>query len=190
MSPSQDELRTARLWLRRWRSDDREPLAALTADPEVMRHFPACLSREESDALFDRIGQHFADHGFGLWAVEVPGVTPFAGFVGLAIPPYTAHFTPCVEVGWRLTREYWGHGYATEAAREAVAYGFTQVGLDELVSMTVPANIRSRGVMERIGMTRDPEGDFDHPRLPKGHPLERHVLYRLRRAEWEAVTAR
>jgi ribosomal-protein-alanine N-acetyltransferase len=172
-------LETARLRLRRWMPADREPFAAMNADPRVMQYFPAPLSREESDALADRIEAHVDEHGFGLWAVEIPGVTLFAGYVGLAVPRFEAHFTPCVEVGWRLAAAHWGHGYATEGARAAVHFGFATLGLDEIVSFTVPAHVASRRVMERLGMTHNPNDDFDHPLLPHGHPLRRHVLYRL-----------
>jgi ribosomal-protein-alanine N-acetyltransferase len=174
------ELRTSRLVLRSWRPEDLDPFAALNADPRVMEHFPAPLTRRESGAFVrDRIVPHFAEHGYGLWAVEVPGKTPFIGFAGLLVPAFEAHFTPCVEVGWRLAFDHWGHGYATEAARAAVAFGFEEAGLDEIVSFTAPSNRRSIRVMERLGMT--PAGEFDHPRLPAGHVLQRHVLYRLRR---------
>lgn len=166
--------------MRRWRDEDREPFAEMNADPRVMEHFPGRMTRSESDRLVDRIVAHFDEHGYGLWAVEVPGKVPFAGFVGLNVTLFEAPFTPAVEVGWRLAAGHWGHGYATEAAREAVRYGFDEAGLDEIVSFTVPANVRSRRVMERLGMTRDPAGDFDHPSLV-GSPLARHVLYRLRR---------
>jgi RimJ/RimL family protein N-acetyltransferase len=145
-----------------------------------MEYFPCTLSREESDARATRIDAHFEEHGFGLWAVEVPGVTPFAGFVGLSIPSFEAHFTPCVEIGWRLAAEFWAHGYATEAARAALAFGFGTLGFAEIVSFTVPENSRSRRVMERIGMTHNPADDFDHPALLTPHPLRRHVLYRIR----------
>jgi RimJ/RimL family protein N-acetyltransferase len=174
-------LRTARLLLRPWRDDDLPAFAALNADVRVMELFPSVLSRADSDAQAGRIRDHWRDHGFGLWAVEVPGRASFAGFVGLAKPAFDAAFTPCVEVGWRLAAEHWGQGYATEGARAAVAHGFEALGLAELVSMTVPANVRSRRVMERLGMARDPADDFDHPRIPEGHALRRHVLYRLRR---------
>lgn len=174
------ELRTPRLRLRCWRPADRAPFAAMNADPRVMENLPQLLSREESDALADRIEAHFAEHGYGLWAVEIPGAADFAGFVGLSIPRFTAHFTPCVEVGWRLAAEYWGQGYATEAARAAVDAGFDHLKLNEIVSLTVPFNTRSRRVMEKIGMSRDSADDFDHPILPEGHRLRRHVLYRIR----------
>jgi RimJ/RimL family protein N-acetyltransferase len=184
------ELRTGRLLLRGWRDSDLASFAALNADPTVMEHMPALLSREESDAMAARIRDHFARHGFGLWALEVPGVTDFAGFVGLSIPTFQAPFTPCVEVGWRLARTHWGHGYATEAAREALRFGFERLGLEEIVSFTVPANLRSRQVMERLGMHHTPAEDFDHPRLPEHHPLRRHVLYRLSRSAWERQARR
>jgi len=170
-------LTTERLVLRRWRTGDRQPFAALNADARVMEYFPRVLSQEESDALANRIGEHFDRHGFGLWAVEIPGVVDFAGFVGLAIPRFVAPFTPCVEIGWRLATGCWGHGYATEAARAALAFGFVELGLREIVSFTVPQNLRSRRVMEKIGMTYDPAGDFDHPAVGT-----RHVLYRVARS--------
>lgn len=175
---------TQRLRLRGFRDEDRAPFAALNADPEVMEHLPAPLSPEESDALVDRIRAHFTEHGFGLWAVELldaSGPGPFIGFVGLTRPAFSAHFTPCVDLGWRLARSHWGHGYATEAATAALRFGFERLGLDEIVALTVPENVRSRQVMERLGMRRDPADDFDHPRLPEGHRLRRHVLYRRRR---------
>ena len=146
-----------------------------------MAHYPAPLTRAESDALADRIAQRFDDDGFGLWALEVPGVASLAGFVGILVPRFEAHFTPCVEIGWRLDADLWGRGYATEAAREVVRFGFEEAGLPEIVSMTVPANVRSRAVMERLGMTHDPREDFEHPLVPVGHPLRPHVLYRLPR---------
>ncbi len=173
------ELRTDRLILRRWRPGDRQAFAALNADPRVMEYFPSVLSRGDSDALADLIERHFDRHGFGLWAVDVPGVAPFAGYAGLMIPGFDAAFTPCVEAGWRLGAQYWGRGYATEAARAALTFGFDVLGLDEVVSFTVPGNVRSRRVMEKLGMTRDPADDFDHPAVSGA--LRRHVLYRIRR---------
>ena len=175
------EIRTERLLLRRWRDADRAPFAAMNADPRVMEHFPALLSRAESDSIVDRIRAHFDRHGYAQWAVEVPGVTLFAGFIGLAVPRFETRFTPCVEIGWRLAAEHWGRGYATEGARAALDFGFTQLGLAEIVSFTVPANKRSRRVMEKLGMMHDPRDDFDHPSIADGHPLKRHVLYRIRR---------
>jgi RimJ/RimL family protein N-acetyltransferase len=174
-------VKTERLLLRTWRRSDREPFARLNGDPVVMEHFPAVISRNDSDAFADRIDDHFKSHGFGLWAVEVPGEADFIGFVGLSIPGFKAPFMPAVEVGWRLAKAYWGRGFATEAARAAVADGFERLVLTEVVSFTVPANLRSIRVMERLGMTHDPADDFDHPRLPEGHRLRNHVLYRLRR---------
>jgi ribosomal-protein-alanine N-acetyltransferase len=177
-------IETDRLVLREWREADLEPFAALNADPRVVEFLPQALRREESDALVERIGRHWAEDGVGQWAVERREDGAFIGFTGLALQAFEAPFTPVVEVGWRLAAEAWGHGYATEAARAALRFGFVTRSLDEIVSFTVPANIRSRAVMERIGMTRDPADDFDHPRLPVGSPLRRHVLYRLSRASW------
>ena len=173
------ELRTDRLCLRRWLVEDRIPFARLNADPRVMEFFPGPLSREESDTRAHRIEAHFEQHGFGLWAVEIPGITRFAGVIGLSIPTFEAPFMPCVEIGWRLDAEYWNRGYATEGARAALEFGFQSLQLEEIVSYTVPGNVRSRRVMERIGMTHSASEDFDHPVLPEGHPLRRHVLYRL-----------
>ena len=178
-------LTTARLRLRQWREEDLAPFAALNADPQVMEFFPKVLTRAESDAVAGRIRDHFARHGFGFWAVEAPGVADFVGFVGLAVPSFEAHFTPCVEIGWRLAREHWGHGYATEAASAALAFGFGDRALEEIVAFTVPANIPSRRVMGRLGMRRLPADDFEHPAIPEGHPLRPHVLYRLRRTDWK-----
>jgi RimJ/RimL family protein N-acetyltransferase len=172
------EIRTERLWLRRWRDADREPFAALNADPRVTEYL-AALSREESDRLIGRIEAQFEQRGYSLWAVEVPGVAPFAGFVGLSVPHFQAHFTPCVEIGWRLGAEHWGNGYATEGARAVLAFGFEELGLQEIVAFTVPGNLRSRRVMEKLGMIYKTEEDFEHPSLPEGHPLRRHVLYRI-----------
>lgn len=153
----------------------------MNADPRVMEFLPSVLTREESDALAGRIIEKLTRDGFGLWAVEVVGVADFIGFVGLNAPKFEAHFTPCIEIGWRLAYEHWGHGYATEAATAVMRFGFEQLGLKEIVSFTSTANMRSRRVMERLGMSNSPADDFDHPRLPEGHPLRRHVLYRLSR---------
>ena len=181
-------IRTARLVLRPWRDSDLAPFAALNADPEVMRFLPGVLDRAASDALVERIRAHFDRHGFGLWAVEVADVKPFIGYVGLAVPRFDAAFTPCVEIGWRLARSSWGFGYATEAARAVLDFAFTTARLDEVVSFTVPANTRSLAVMQRIGLTHDPADDFDHPLLPSDDPLKRHVLYRLTREQWLALS--
>ena len=172
------ELRTKRLLLRRWHPGDRDPFAALNADPEVMRWFPATLSRDESDALADRIAAAVERDGWGLWALEERATGGFVGFTGLTRPAFEAHFTPAVEIGWRLARDAWGRGYATEAARTATAYAFGELGLERIVSFTAAGNERSRAVMRRLGMRHDPAEDFDHPALPPGHPLRRHVLYR------------
>lgn len=184
------EIRTRRLVLRGWLDTDRAPFAALNADAAVMAHFPSTLSPAASDRLVDAIAEGWAENGFGLWAVEDAGAGRFLGFTGLSRPSFEAPFTPAVEVGWRLARDAWGRGYATEAAQAALAFGFDTVGLEEIVSFTVPANERSRGVMERLGMTHDPADDFDHPKLPDGHPLRPHVLYRLARADWGRARGR
>lgn len=186
------EIRTERLLLRRWTAADRAPFASMNADPLVMAHFPAALSRQDSDALAARADARLAEQGWGLWALEVTAGEDrgrFAGFTGLAAPSWEAPFTPCVEVGWRLPRWAWGRGYASEAAGAALRVGFTDLGLAEVVSFTAVANERSRAVMRRIGMTRDPHGDFDHPSIPVGHPLRRSVLYRLSTDEWRAAGA-
>lgn len=174
------ERRTERLVLRPWHEDDREPFAAMNADPEVMRHLPAPLDREASDELLDRLQAAIEEQGWGLWAVERRDTGGFVGFTGLAVPRHPLPFLPCVEVGWRLARGAWGHGFATEAARVALRVGFDELDLAEVVSFTSVTNVRSRAVMERLGMTRDPADDFDHPVLPVGHELRRHVLYRVR----------
>jgi ribosomal-protein-alanine N-acetyltransferase len=184
------EIRTERLRLRRFRPEDLEPFAALNADPRVMRYMLRTLSRDESDALAASIEAHFDAHGFGLFAVEVASESAFAGFVGLSIPRFEARFTPCVEIGWRLAVRHQGRGYATEGARAALAFGFEQVGLHEVVSFTVAANLSSWHVMEKLGMTRDPAEDFDHPFIAEGHPLRRHVLYRLGAAAWRNANGR
>jgi RimJ/RimL family protein N-acetyltransferase len=152
----------------------------VNANAAVAEYLPSRLSRAESDSLVSRIEAHFERCGFGLWAVEIPGVTQFAGFLGLAVPRFEAHFTPCLEIGWRLDEQYWGRGYATEGARAAAKFAFDVLHLPEIVSFTVPANARSRRVMEKIGMTHFSGDDFEHPGLPEGHRLRRHVLYRLR----------
>ena len=167
--------------LREWAPNDLAPFGALNADARVMEHYPSPLTRAQSDAFVqERIVPQFAERGFGLWAVEVPDVARFVGYVGLDVPRFEADFTPCVEIGWRLAFPHWGHGYATEAAQLAIAFGFEQAGLDQIVSFTVPANRRSIAVMVKLGMSY--VGEFDHPRLAPDHRLRRHVLYRLSRA--------
>ena len=149
-----------------------------------MEFMPALLSSEESDQLADRIEAHFEKHGFGLWAAELRQSAEFIGYIGLAVPRFEAVFTPCVEIGWRLASPHWGQGLATEDARAALRHGFEALELLDLVSFTVPANLRSRGVMERLGISHDALEDFDHSLLAEGHLLRRHVLYRLRRLRW------
>ena len=192
MSGEAVELRTPRLVLRQWREADRDPWAALNADPEVMRHFASTLSRAESDHWLDVNRDQLAERGWGLWAVDVVAadepVRGFIGFVGLAVPTFEGPpFLPAVEVGWRLARSAWGRGYATEAAEAAVGHAFEDLGLDELVSFTPAGNGPSRRVMERLGMTHDPADDFDHPRLQNRADLRRFVLYRLAREHWTAA---
>jgi ribosomal-protein-alanine N-acetyltransferase len=182
------ELRTSRLLLRRWRPTDRAPFAELNADPVVMEHFPHVLTRAESDAFVDRIEAGLEERGYGLWAVEVPGVAAFIGFVGLNPAIFEAHFTPALEVGWRIDQPYWGAGYATEGGRAALAFAFEELGEQEVVSFTSVGHTRSRAVMERLGMTRDPADDFEHPNVPEGHPIRPHVLYRIDRTAWEQRT--
>jgi RimJ/RimL family protein N-acetyltransferase len=171
------EVCTYRLLLRRWLATDREPFAQLNADAEVMRYFPAPLSRPESDALAGRADALFDSHGYGLWALERRDTGEFVGFTGLAPMPAGIPGAGGVEVGWRLARSAWGHGYATEAATAAVRFGIDTVGLAEVNSITAVGNLRSRRVMERLGMHA--AGEFDHPRLPMGSPLRRHVRYLL-----------
>lgn len=183
-------LETDRLVLREWRDDDRAEFARMNADPRVMEFMAHRLTPEESDALIDRIRECFAQRGFGFWAVEVKQTTPIIGFVGLSVPRFQAPFTPCVEIGWRLAAEHWGHGYATEAAERVLQHAFSDVGLLDVVSFTTKSNHRSRRVMERLGMHRSLEEDFDHPSLPATHPLRRHVLYRLKSTEWIALQDR
>jgi RimJ/RimL family protein N-acetyltransferase len=185
-APPPRSLTTDRLLLRQWTGADREPFAAMNADPAVMEHFPAPMTREQSDGLVDRIIEGWDTHGFGLWALEVRETGRFIGFTGLSVPRFEAHFTPAVEVGWRLSKDAWGNGYATEAARAALGDGFGPAGLAEILSFTSTTNVPSQRVMQRIGMSHDPADDFDHPRLEKGHRLQRHVLYRISRAQWEA----
>ena len=173
-------LRGHRVQLRHWRVEDRDAFAAMNADPRVMAFFRSTLTRRDSDAMADRIERHFNEYGFGLWAIELPGSAAFIGFTGLIWARFNAPFTPAVEVGWRLAFEHWGQGYATEAARLALDFGFAIVDLPEVISFTAAGNIRSRAVMERVGMRRDPAGDFDYPGFPENHPQRRHLLYRLR----------
>lgn len=179
------EIDTPRLRLRQWQTEDRAPFAALNADPEVMALLPALLDRAESDAMADRCQALIAERGWGLWVVESKSSRAFMGFVGLHIPAVDLPFSPCVEVGWRLATRYWGNGYATEAARGALRVGFQQLRLTEIVSFTSLGNVRSRAVMERLGML-ETEDTFEHPVFPAGHPIRTHCLYRLPRTLWAA----
>jgi ribosomal-protein-alanine N-acetyltransferase len=189
-------LQTERLLLREWRASDRAPFSRMNADPRVTEFLPSTLSRAESDALAERIEAHFRERGFGLYAAELrkelrdeargdkcASTGQFIGWIGLSVPGFEAHFTPCVEIGWRLAADYWGRGLATEGAHEVAKHAFGELAFDELVSFTVAANVRSTRVMQKLGMTHNPTDDFDHPLLPPGHPLGRHVLYRLRHDE-------
>lgn len=166
---------TPRLLLRQWRESDLAPFAAMNADPRVMEHFPNVLTREESDAMVGRIQHFIAENGFGFWAVEIPGVTDFAGFIGLSKPKFESHFTPCVEVGWRLAVEYQGKGYATEGGKASLEFGFNELGLTEIYSFTATTNQKSEHVMQKIGMEK--LGEFEHPMIAEGHRLRKHLLY-------------
>jgi RimJ/RimL family protein N-acetyltransferase len=182
-------LTTARLELRPWRDSDREPFAALNADPEVMRFMPERLERAASDALLDAVQQGLAARGWGVWALARRDGGEFLGYVGLSRVTFSVPFAPCLEVLWRLKRSSWGHGYATEGTRRCLEYAFGTLAAEELYAFTVPANLRSRAVMERLGMCHLPAGDFEHPRLPPAHPLRPHVLYRISREEWLSGTS-
>jgi RimJ/RimL family protein N-acetyltransferase len=181
------ELTTERLLLRQWRASDRGPFAEMNGDPDVMRCFPATLTRRSSDELANQLGADVARRGWGLWALEERATGRFIGFTGLAPAEFEAPFTPAVEIGWRLTRAAWGHGYATEAARAAAAFAFEHLHLAEIVSFTAEHNARSRAVMHRLGMRHDEAHDFDHPRVSDDR-LRRHVLYRLSAQDWAAAT--
>lgn len=174
-------LSSERLILRPWRDDDLDALAALCADPEVMAHFPSVLDRAGSATLLGKLMAHQAEHGFGFWCLERRADGAVIGFAGLARVGFAAPFAPAVEIGWRLARSYWGQGYALEAAQRSLQFAFEDLQLNEVVSFTVPANRNSWGLMQRLGMRRDPVGDFEHPGLPQGHPLRSHLLYRLDR---------
>ena len=188
--PHDFPVRTPRLLLRRWRDEDRAPFAAMNADPRVMQHMPGVLDRSASDAAAQRLREHFDKYGFGKWVAETRGEgadARFVGVVGLAWIHFDAPFGPAVEIGWRLAHEHWGNGYATEAARASLDFGFGEIGLDRILSFTVPANQRSWRVMERLGMTRSPADDFDHPLVAPGSPLRRHVTYLLSRNHWHGT---
>jgi RimJ/RimL family protein N-acetyltransferase len=166
------------LILRQWKDSDLDPFASMNADPEVMRHFPALRTRSETAESLQRLRREIDELGWGFWAVEVEGV--FAGFTGLRISPFPTQFTSCTEIGWRFRREFWGRSLAYKAACAALLFGFDTLKLPEIVSFTATANTRSRRLMERLGFKHDAAGDFDHPAIPEGHPLRRHVLYRAR----------
>jgi RimJ/RimL family protein N-acetyltransferase len=184
-----NRLRTERLLLRRWQESDVEPFATMCACPHVMEFFPKLLTLEETKAMIGRIDGRFEAQGFGLWAVEIIASCQFIGFVGLQSVPFEAHFTPAVEVGWRVAYAHWGKGYAVEAAKEALRVGFEQFDLPEIVSITSTANNRSMRVMEKLAMTTKPEDNFLSPVIAQGHPLQPHVLYRLTRGDWEKTRA-
>jgi RimJ/RimL family protein N-acetyltransferase len=183
-------IETPRLLLRPWREADAEAFAAMFDDPKVMEFLMPQTDREAIEAMVGRIRMHFDRHGYGWWAAELKATGAFIGFTGLVHIPFEAHFTPAVEVGWRLASAHWVKGYATEGARASLEVAFTRLGMSEIVSITVAANARSRRVMERIGRTRDPADDFDHPRVPDGSPLKRHVLYRIDRTRWQTLHER
>jgi RimJ/RimL family protein N-acetyltransferase len=178
---------TPRLVLREWKDSDNEPFALLNADPRVMEFMSKALTRVESDVFIEKIKAHFAEHGFGLFAASLRDNQKFVGYIGLSARTFKSDFAPYTEIGWRLAAEYWNKGLATEGARAVLRHSFTTLNLPEVVSYTVPSNIGSRRVMEKIGLVHQQSDDFDHPNLPAGHPLRRHVLYRLRRSEWIAM---
>jgi len=193
VEPHVIELRTPRTVLRNWNDDDLEPFARLNADPEVMRWFPSTLTTDQSNGLVTRIRGQLADRGWGLWALEVPGVSRFCGFVGLSVVMFESSFSSptstAVEIGWRLDSPWWGFGYASESAAACLHFAFETLELPEVVSFTTVKNIRSRAVMERLGMTHDPDGDFEHPNIPQGDPIRPHVLYRLSSPDWRSHAA-
>ena len=181
-------IKTKRLILHPWQEADLEPFAALNEDPRVMEYFPSTLSLQESEQMMKRMQAKIEEKGWGWWAASLAADGKFIGFIGMNDVPqatFPAHFTPAVEVGWRLAHPFWGKGYATEGAQACLKYGFATLGLEEIVSFTAVQNMRSRAVMERIGMHHDSKDDFDHPKLPKEHKLSRHVLYRLRLQKWQ-----
>lgn len=180
---------TERLLLRGWEQADKPAWAAINADPEVMAHFPSTLCRADSDAMVDRMIATWSERGFGAWAVERRDTAEMIGFVLLSAPDWEASFTPCVEVGWRLGRAHWGHGFAGEGAQAAIDWAFAHLDLpnDEIVAFTTVANAKSRRVMDKLGFVHDPAGDFDHPLTP-GWREARHVLYRMRRAPVVGMT--
>ena len=183
-----NRIETERLILREWRPEDLPFFAAINQDPKVMECLLKPLTEVETAAMIEKIQRHFKEHGFGPFACILKQTSNCIGFVGLFVPEFTAHFTPCVEIGWRLSSQVWDKGYATEAARAVLRVGFEQFGLKEIVSFTVPANQRSIRVMEKIGMRRDLNGDFNHPKVPDDHPLKMHVLYRITKADYDSLS--
>lgn len=182
------QLATERLLLRRWRAGDEAPFAALNGDPEVMEHFPGVLSARESAALIARNEELLETLGYGLWAVELRASGVLIGAVGLIDVNIDLPLAPAVEIGWRIARGFWGRGLALEAATAARTHGFDTLGLAALVSYTAARNRRSRRLMERLGMSREPAEDFLHPLLDPGDPLAPHVLYRLERASTRSAS--
>ena len=178
------ELQTPRLLLRTWQAADLRGFAELNADPQVMRHFPSVLSRVQSDAMARRMQAHFVTHGFGYWVLERREQPGLIGVLGLQRVAFAAAFTPAVEIGWRIQRQHWRQGYALEAATAVLAYAFAQLQLQQVLAFTVPANLPSQALMQRLGMQRNPNEDFAHPLLPVGHPLRAHRLYRISRDQW------
>lgn len=175
-------METARIRLRSWQKDDLSDFCALNADPDVMRFFPATLARKDSDNLAASFQAGMLRHGFGIWVLELPGISSFAGVVGLNVPSFD---NTLVEVSWRLHKLFWGHGFATEASAVALEAGFSLFSLESICSVTARLNIPSEKVMRRLGMEHNPKDDFHHPALPDGHPLSRHVFYRMRKQRWK-----
>jgi RimJ/RimL family protein N-acetyltransferase len=178
-------IQTPRLKLRQWQADDYAPFAVMSADPIVMECFPSVLAADQSNAMADKIQTKIARQGWGWWAVEILETGAFAGFVGLSRPGYPLPFAPCVEVGWRLDKAFWGQGYATEAGNAALDFGFNTLKLDEIVSFTAVPNVRSQAVMQRLGMRNTGE-NFQHPMVPEGDRLCEHVLYKITQDQWRA----
>lgn len=178
------QLETERLILRKWKEADLEPFCKITSDPEVRRYYPGVLTADETKALVTKVEAHFNKESFGLFALELKSTGEFIGYTGLMKPTIQAHFMPCVEIGWQLSKKHWGNGYAPEAAAKALEDGFVRIGLDEIVSFTTVSNDKSIRVMQKLQMTRNPKDDYSHPALPEGHPLKPHVLFRLSKAIW------
>ncbi|KTD25721.1 acetyltransferase [Legionella lansingensis] len=178
-------LSTERIVIREWQDSDLLPFALMNADSKVMKYFPARLTEQETRAMVERIQAHIQRHGFGLWAAELKATKEFIGFIGLNVPSFTAHFTPCVEIGWRLARSFWGQGLATEGGKAVLDYAFDKLHVQEIVSFTSERNKRSQRVMQKIGLSHDKKDDFHHPNLPIEHPLSWHVLYRLLQKDWQ-----